>query len=77
MQSYSCKLPQCTNKKERLKYLGLYLLQGMITTLLNLILKLCLKGEGHVTVNKPVISVIYIVAPFCSAQILVDGVKEQ
>ena len=35
-----------------------------------------LKGQGHVTVNKPVISIIYIVAhtwPLCSAQILVDG----
>ena len=37
-----------------------------------------LKGTGHVTVNKPVISIIYIVAhawPLCSAQILVDGVN--
>ena len=36
-----------------------------------------LKGQGDVTVNKPVISRIYIVAhmlPLCSAQILVDGV---
>ena len=35
-------------------------------------------GQGHITVNKPVISVIYIVAhmwPLCSAQILVDGVN--
>ena len=33
---------------------------------------------GHVTVNKPVISKIYIVAhtwPLCSVQILVDGVN--
>ena len=38
------------------------------------------KGQGHVTVNKPVISIIYIVArtwPLCSAQILVDGVNPQ
>ena len=37
-----------------------------------------LKGQGHVTVNKPVVSTIYIVAhtwPLCSAQILVDGVN--
>ena len=35
-------------------------------------------SQGHVTVNKPVISIIYIVAhtwPLCSAQILVDGVN--
>ena len=39
-----------------------------------------LKGQGQVTVNKPVISMIYIVAhtwPLCSAQILVDGVNPQ
>ena len=38
----------------------------------------CLKAQGHVTVNKPVISMIYIVShtwPLCSAQILVDGVN--
>ena len=38
----------------------------------------CLKGQSHVTVNKPVISGIYIVGhtlPLCSAQILVDGVN--
>ena len=37
-----------------------------------------LKALGHVTVNKPVISIIYIVVhtwPLCSAQILVDGVN--
>ena len=37
-----------------------------------------LKGLGHVAVNKPVISIIYIVAhtcPLCSAQILVYGVN--
>ena len=37
-----------------------------------------LKGQGHVTVNKPVISRIYIVAhmwPLCSTQISVDGVN--
>ena len=37
-----------------------------------------LKGQGHVTVKKPVISIIYIVAhtwSFCSAQIFVDGVN--
>ena len=37
-----------------------------------------LKAQGHVTVNKPVISVIYIVThtwPWCSAQILVDRVN--
>ena len=35
-----------------------------------------LKALGHVTVNKPVISIIYIVFhtwPLCSAQLLVDG----
>ena len=34
--------------------------------------------QGHVTVNKPVISIIYIVVhtwPLCSAQSLVDGVN--
>ena len=39
---------------------------------------LSLKAQGHVTVNKPVISIIYIVShtwPLCSAQILVDGVN--
>ena len=39
-----------------------------------------LKAQGHVTVNKPVISGIYIVShtwPLCSAQILVDGVNPQ
>ena len=39
-----------------------------------------LKGQGHVTINKPVVSVIYIVAhtwQLCSAQILVDGVNPQ
>ena len=37
-----------------------------------------LKGQGHVTVNQPIISIIYIVAhtwPLCSAHILVDGVN--
>ena len=37
-----------------------------------------LKAQGHVTVNKPVISMIYIAShtwPLCSAQILVDGVN--
>ena len=37
-----------------------------------------LKEQGHVTVNKPVISIIYIVSrtwPLCSAEILVDGVN--
>ena len=37
-----------------------------------------LKGQRHVTVNKPVISMIYIIThtwPLCSAQILVDGVN--
>ena len=37
-----------------------------------------LKGQGHITANKPVISMIYIVThtwPLCSAQILVDGVN--
>ena len=36
------------------------------------------KGQGHVTVNKPIMSRIYIVAntwPLCSVQILVDGVN--
>ena len=35
-------------------------------------------GQGHVTVNRPVISIIYIVAHICSsrsAQILVDRVN--
>ena len=39
-----------------------------------------LKGQVHVTVNKHVISVIYIVAhtcPLCSAQVLVDGENPQ
>ena len=39
-----------------------------------------LKGQGHVTVNKPVISIIYIVVHtwrLSSAQILVDGVNPQ
>ena len=38
------------------------------------------RGQGHITVNKPVISVTYIAAhtwPLCSAQILVDGVNPQ
>ena len=37
-----------------------------------------LKGQGHVAVKKPVISIIYIVShtwQLCSAQILVDGVN--
>ena len=37
-----------------------------------------LKAQGHVTVSKPVISIIYIVShtwPLCSARILVDGVN--
>ena len=40
--------------------------------------RISLKGQCHVTVNKPVISMIYIVShtwPLCSAQILVDGVN--
>ena len=40
--------------------------------------KSTLKGQGHVAVNKPVTSRIYIVShtwPFCSVQILVDGVN--
>ena len=39
-----------------------------------------LQEQGHVSVNKPVISIIYIVAhtwPLCSVQILVDGVNPQ
>ena len=39
-----------------------------------------LKGPGHVTVNKPDISIIYIAVkkyPLCSAQILVDRVNPQ
>ena len=39
-----------------------------------------LKEQGHVPVNKPIISIIYIVAhkwSLCSAQILVDGVNPQ
>ena len=39
-----------------------------------------LKGQGHVTVKKPFIFMIYIVAqtwPICSAQILVGGVNPQ
>ena len=39
-----------------------------------------LKGQGHVSVNKPAISMIYIVAhtwPLCSAQTLVDGLNPQ
>ena len=41
---------------------------------------LTLQGRDHATVNKPVISIVYIVAhtwPLCSAQILVDGVNPQ
>ena len=39
-----------------------------------------LKGQGHVTINKPVISIISIVAytwPSCSEQILADRVNPQ
>ena len=39
-----------------------------------------IKGQDHVTVSEPVISIIYIFAhtwPLCSAQILVDGVNPQ
>ena len=39
-----------------------------------------LKGLGYVTINKPVISIIHIVAhtwPLRSVQILVDGVNPQ
>ena len=39
-----------------------------------------LNGQGHITANKPVISMIYFVAhtwPLCCAQILVDGVRPQ
>ena len=42
-------------------------------------LPVTLKALDHVTVNKPVISIIYIVVhtwPLCSAQILVDGVNQ-
>ena len=42
--------------------------------------RVSLKAQGHVTVNKPVISMIYIVChtwPLFSAQILVDGVNPQ
>ena len=42
--------------------------------------KVYLKEQGHVTANKLVISMIYIVAhtwPLCSAQILVGGVNPQ
>ena len=41
-------------------------------------IELDLKWQRHVTVKKPVISIIYIVShtwPLCSAQILVDGVN--
>ena len=41
-------------------------------------IELDLKGQRHVTVKKPVISMIYIVShtwPLCSAQILVYGVN--
>ena len=37
-----------------------------------------LKAQGRVTVNKPIISIIYVVShtwPLCSAKILVDGVN--
>ena len=47
---------------------------------LDIVLVWSLKGQGHVTVNNPVISMIYIVAhtwPLCSSQILVDGVNPQ
>ena len=36
-----------------------------------------LKVQGHVTVNKNAISIIYIVAHTCAAHILVDGVNPQ
>ena len=39
-----------------------------------------LNGQGHVTVKKLFISIIYIVVhtwPLCSAQIVVDGVNPQ
>ena len=46
----------------------------------NLSWKYHLKGQRHVTVNKPVISMIYIIShtwPLCSAQILVDGANRR
>ena len=39
----------------------------------------CLQGQGHVTVNKPAISRIYIVVhtlPLCSVQSLVERVNQ-
>ena len=39
-----------------------------------------LKGQGHVTINKPVISIIYFVVqmwPLCSVQISEVGVNLQ
>ena len=44
------------------------------------VMALMLKGQSHVTVNKPVISIIYIVVhtwPLCAAYILVDGLNPQ
>ena len=46
----------------------------------NLLQNLILKGQGHVTVNNPVISIIYIVAhtwALYSTKILVDRVNPQ
>lgn len=43
-------------------------------------MKRMLKGPDHVTINKPVMSIIYIVShtyQLCSAQSLMDGVNPQ
>ena len=45
---------------------------------MNKVLRSKLKAQGHVTVNKPFISIIYIVShtwSLCSARILVDGMN--
>ena len=59
-------------------FIRLASLQGLSSTQQNE--SKLLKGQGHVTVNKPVISIIYIVAhtwPLCPTQILVAGVNPQ
>ena len=59
-----------------LPFLGSYSLQveTKLTKLSN-DLTLTLKAQGHVTVSKPVISIIYVVA-HTWPQILVDGVNQ-
>ena len=52
-------------------------LRSMISVFI-FVMKQNLKRQGHISVNKPVISRVYIVAhtwPLCSEQIFVDGVN--